>query len=58
MNYGRWWGEKLWTMVPATVIVSQFLATFKEYPPSQASGGLTVTQFLDAVSQGASGAGK
>jgi arylsulfatase A-like enzyme len=58
MNYGRWWGEKLWTMVPATVIVSQFLATFKEYPPSQASGGLTVTQFLDAVSKGASGAGK
>ena len=58
MNYGRWWGEKLWAMVPATVIVSQFLGTFKEYPPSQASGGPTVTQFLDAVSQGASGAGK
>jgi arylsulfatase A-like enzyme len=58
MNYGKWWGEKLWTMVPATVIVSEFLATFKEYPPSQASGGLTVTQFLAAVSQGASGAGK
>jgi arylsulfatase A-like enzyme len=58
MNYGKWWGDKLWTMVPATVIVSQFLGTFKEYPPSQASGGLTVTQFLDAVSQGASGAGK
>jgi hypothetical protein len=28
-------------------IVSQFLGTFKEYPPSQASGGLTVTQFLE-----------
>jgi arylsulfatase A-like enzyme len=58
MNYGRCWGEKLWAMVPATVIVSQFLGNFKEYPPSQASGGPTVTQFLDAVSQGASGAGK
>jgi arylsulfatase A-like enzyme len=58
MNYGKWWGDKLWTMVPATVIVSQFLETFKEYPPSQASGGLTVTAFLDAVSKGASGAGK
>jgi arylsulfatase A-like enzyme len=58
MNYGKWWGDKLWTMVPATVIVSQFLETFKEYPPSQKSGGLTVSQFLDAVSEGASGAGK
>ncbi|NYF50559.1 arylsulfatase [Tunturiibacter gelidoferens] len=58
MNYGKWWGDKLWTMVPATVIVSQFLETFKEYPPSQKSGGLTVTQFLEAVQNGASGAGK
>jgi hypothetical protein len=40
------------------VIVGQFLETFKEYPPSQANGGLTVTQFLDAVSKGPSGAGK
>ncbi len=34
MNYGRWWGDKLWTMVPATVIVNQFLKTFEAYPPS------------------------
>jgi arylsulfatase A-like enzyme len=58
MNYGKWWGDKLWTMVPATVIVSQFLQTFEAFPPSQKSGGLTVTQFLEAVQNGASGAGK
>jgi arylsulfatase A-like enzyme len=58
MNYGKWWGEKLWTMVPATVIVSQFLETFKEYPPSQKSGGLTVSQFLEAVQNGAAAGGK
>jgi arylsulfatase A-like enzyme len=58
MNYGRWWGDKLWTMVPATVIVGQFLQTFVAFPPSQKSGGLTVSQFLDAVQNGASGAGK
>jgi hypothetical protein len=46
------------TMVPATVIVSQFLQTFEAFPPSQKSGGLTVSQFLDAVQKGASGAGK
>lgn len=58
MDYGKWWGQKLWTMVPATVIVSQFLQSFIAYPPSQKSGGLTVSQFLDAVQNGASGAGK
>jgi arylsulfatase A-like enzyme len=58
MNYGKWWGEKLWTMVPAVEIVGGFLQTFKEYPPSQASGSLTVSQFLEAVSKGASRSGK
>lgn len=58
MDFGRWWGDKLWTMVPATVIVGQFLQTFVAYPPSQKSGGLTVSQFLEAVQSGASGAGK
>jgi arylsulfatase len=57
MNYGKWWGDKLWTMVPATVIVSQFLQTFEAYPPSQKSGGLTVSQFLDAVQKGANAGG-
>jgi arylsulfatase A-like enzyme len=58
MNYGKWWGEKLWTMVPAVEIVGGFLQTFKEYPPSQASGSLTVSQFLEAVTKGASRSGK
>jgi arylsulfatase A-like enzyme len=58
MNYGKWWGEKLWTMVPAVQIVGGFLQTFREYPPSQESGGLTVSQFLEAISKGASGGGK
>jgi hypothetical protein len=50
--------EKLWTMVPAVEIVGGFLQTFKEYPPNQASGSLTVSQFLEAVSKGASRSGK
>jgi arylsulfatase A-like enzyme len=58
MNYGKWWGEKLWTMVPAVQIVGGFLQTFKEYPPSQVSGALTVSQFLEAVTKGASRSGK
>ena len=52
MLYGRWWGEKLWTMVPAINIVGEFLATFKEYPPSQASGTLSVEKALTMLQEG------
>jgi arylsulfatase A-like enzyme len=49
MNYGKWWGEKLWTMVPAVNIVGRFLMTFKEYPPSQVSGTLTVDKAVAMI---------
>jgi hypothetical protein len=58
MMYARWWGDKLWTLVPAQVIVGQFLQTFQEFPPSQRGGSYSVKQFLDKVQDGASGAGK
>jgi arylsulfatase A-like enzyme len=58
MMYARWWGDKLWTMVPAVTIVGGFLQTFKEYPPSQVSGTLTVDRALDMIQKGAAGGGK
>jgi hypothetical protein len=58
MNYGKWWGDKLWTMVSAVAIVGGFLKTFKEYPPSQVSGTLTVDKAVAMISHGASGGGK
>jgi hypothetical protein len=58
MMYTRWWGDKLWTLVPAVQIVGGFLQTFAEYPPSQRSGSNSVTQFLDAIQNGAAGPGK
>jgi len=58
MLYGRWWGDKLWTMVPAVTIVQGLLVTFQQYPPSQKSGSISVDQFLNAISSGAAGPGK
>lgn len=58
MLYGRWWGDKLWTMVPAVTVVGQFLETFKEYPPSQEGGTLSIEKALERVQSGASGGGK
>ena len=56
--YERWWNDKLWTLVPAQAIVGEFLASFKDYPPSQKSGTFDVSQFLEALQSGAAGGGR
>src|SRR5262247_1318768 len=48
--YLRWMADKLWTFLPAQQIVGQFLATFKEFPPSQKSDSLSVDQVLAKLS--------
>jgi arylsulfatase A-like enzyme len=58
MLYGRWWGEKLWTLIPSSAVVGQFLQTFKEYPPSQASGTFGIEKALRMIEAGSSGGGK
>jgi arylsulfatase A-like enzyme len=58
MMYARWWGDKLWTLVPSAMIVGQFLATFREYPPSQVSATNSVERALKMLEAGAAGGGK
>jgi arylsulfatase len=41
--------------VPAQAIVGEFLATFKEFPPSQKAGSFSVDQVLEKLRAGASG---
>jgi arylsulfatase len=57
MMYARWWGDKLWTMLPAVTIVGGFLQTFEQFPPSQRGGSLSVTRFLEAIQAGTAGSG-
>ena len=38
MDYNRWRIERIFLLVPAQQYVGQFLATFKEFPPSQKVG--------------------
>jgi arylsulfatase len=49
MLYGKWWGEKLWTVLPGGVMTTEYLMTFKEYPPSQAGGSFGIEQILQKV---------
>jgi len=48
LMYLRWQGEKMWTMVPAQSIVSDFLASFKDFPPAK-SGSLSVDKVLQQM---------
>jgi arylsulfatase A-like enzyme len=57
LMYARWWGDKLWTLVPSAAIVGQFLQTLKAYPPSQASGTFSIDRALQLLQAGASGGG-
>jgi arylsulfatase A-like enzyme len=57
MMYARWWGDKLWTLVPSAAIVGQFLQTFREFPPSQVSGTFGVEQALKKIEAGTKGGG-
>jgi arylsulfatase A-like enzyme len=58
MMYARWWGDKLWTLIPASAVVGQFLQTFKEYPPSQGSATFGIEGALKAIESGSQGGGK
>ena len=49
LMYFRWYADKLWTFVPAQQFVGQFIASFKEYPPSQKSGSFSMDQVLESL---------
>ena len=55
MDYERWRVEHLFVMVPAQQYVGRFLATFKEFPPSQKPGSFSIDAALEALQRGSSG---
>ena len=55
MDYNRWRVEHLFVMVPAQQYVGKFLATFKEFPPSQKPGSFSIDGALAALQSGAQG---
>ena len=57
MDYERWRIERVFLLVPAQQYVGKFLATFKEFPPSQKPGSFSIDRALEALQSG-SGGGK
>jgi arylsulfatase A-like enzyme len=52
MDYNRWRAEHIFLLYGAQAYVGQFLATFKEFPPSQKPGSFSIDQALEQLQQG------
>jgi len=55
MDYKHWWIDHVFLLVPAQQYVGQFLATFKEFPPSQKVGSFSLDQVMKMLSEGPGG---
>ncbi len=56
-TYYDWFLDHDFIALAAQIIVSQFVETFKQFPPRQKAATFTIDQALDKMSQVASGAG-
>ncbi|MGI9341854.1 MAG: arylsulfatase [Gammaproteobacteria bacterium] len=52
MDYTRWKFERMFVMVPAQVVVREFLTTFGEFPPRQKPGSFSLDRVLEELQQG------
>jgi arylsulfatase A-like enzyme len=52
IDYPRWRVEHAFVLVPAQQYVGQFLATFKEFPPSQKPGSFSLDTVLESLQEG------
>jgi arylsulfatase len=53
IDYAHWRVDHAFVLVPAQQYVGQFLATFKEFPPSQKAGSFSLDAVMDVLSKGA-----
>jgi len=54
-TYYDWFFDHAFVAVPAQAIVGQFLATFKDFPPSQRAGSFSIDQVMNELKDSATG---
>ena len=57
MDYGHWRIDRVFLLVPAQEYIARYIATFKEFPPSQKVGSFSLDQVLETLT-GASTSGQ
>ena len=55
-TYWDWYLSKAYMILAAQAIVSEFLATFKDFPPRQKAASFTIDQALEKMADATSGA--
>jgi arylsulfatase A-like enzyme len=53
INYGKWRVDHAFVLVPAQQYVGQFLATFREFPPSQKAGSFSLDAAMEMLTESA-----
>ena len=48
-DFDRWHTEHIFLLVPAQVMIGQFLSTFKEYPQRQPIGSFSIDKVLKSI---------
>ena len=54
-TYYDWFFDHCFVAVPAQTIVGKFLATFKEFPPSQEAGSFSLKLVMEKLAESAAG---
>jgi arylsulfatase len=55
MDYDHWRLDRVFMFVPAQDYIAKYIATFKEFPPSQKVGSFSLDAVLDSLSAGQKG---
>ena len=50
VGYDTWRIDRTFLLVPAQEYIAKFIATFKDYPPSQKVGSFSLDQVLEKLS--------
>ena len=51
MFYDKWKADRAFLLVPAQMIVGEFLKTFKDFPPRQKPASFSIDQALEKARQ-------
>jgi arylsulfatase len=52
IGYNKWRIDRAFMLVPAQQVVGEFLATFREYPPSQKVGSFSLDKVMAMLASG------
>jgi len=55
MDYDHWRLDRAFMFVPAQEFIGKYIATFKEFPPSQKVGSFSLDQVLESLTAGQGG---